>query len=127
MNVYSLNPVEKQWLEKNKFEGHVLPGVQTWYTNDTSEHFIHDEKTREIIAVKEFYVHTVVTGNCDLVFHCIRYNKRNRNAMYEVTFREHLTPHTVQEAFELLDKKIKRFPDKKVYELFNSCFVDKEF
>lgn len=125
MNVYAPTTKEMEWIKKNNLVPHSLPGVQSWYNNDDNR-FVHSEKTNEIIATREFTIYNCVKGSCELVFESERIDQRNGETLYRVYFRADIVSG-IENALAELDAKIKRFPDKKIYQLFNSVFVDKNF
>lgn len=123
MKVYAPTSKEIAWIKKNNLSPHSVPGVQSWYNNDNQ--YVHNE-THDIVATREFTIYTCANSGCDLIFESERIDQRNGKSLYKVEFRVDITTG-IFDALVELEAKIKRFPDKKIYELFNSVFVDKAF
>jgi len=125
VQLYAPTAKELAWLAKNKLQASSVPGVQSWYYNPHNQ-YVHNPKTSEVCASREFTVYTYTQNRCDLVFESHRYDQRNGKELYEVAFRVDIET-SIEDAFVELEAKIKRFPDKEIYKLFNSVFVDKNF
>ena len=124
VTVYEPTSNEVAWIKKNNLMLRSVPGVLSWYSNSNT--YIHNESTHDIVATREFAIHTCCAGECDLVFESQRIDQRNGETLYKVYFKSSIVT-SIEEAFARLEAKIKRFPDKKIYQLFNSVFVDKTF